>query len=184
MMMKSYTTTMRNYATFSGRMSRAAYWQFVLVYVVIAIVAFVLDNVLGTANDKGGLLTGLVAVVHLIPNLASLARRLHDSDKSALWMLLLLTGIGGLLMLIFALLSGTPGPNRFGVQPTAAPVGNAEPTPGSAASVDATNRGATQQAARVDVVAELERLAALRSNGSLSDTEYEVMKSRLLARSA
>jgi uncharacterized membrane protein YhaH (DUF805 family) len=182
-MINSYKTAMRNYATFSGRMSRAAYWQFVLVYVGLAIVAFMLDSILGTATPKGGVLIGLVAIVHLIPNLASLARRLHDSDKSALWLLIMFTGIGGLLILIFACLSGTSGPNRFGEQPTDAlfdnEAGNRDRNNASAAIL-----GAVPRPAQADIVAELERLAALRSNGSLSDSEYEVMKSRLMTRGA
>lgn len=182
-MINSYKTAMRNYATFGGRMSRAAYWQFVLVYVALAIVAFMLDSILGTATAKGGLLIGLVAVVHLIPNLASLARRLHDSDKSALWLLIMFTGIGGLLILVFACLSGTSGPNRFGEQPTDVPLDNDARNKGDNTR-SAANLGAAPRAAQADIVAELERLAALRSNGSLSDTEYEVMKSRLMTQGA
>lgn len=181
--MNSYLNAMRNYATFRGRMSRAAYWKFVLVYVGIGIAAFILDNIVGTASAGGGLLIGLVAVVHLIPNFASLARRLHDTDKSALWLIVMITGIGGLLMLIFACLEGTSGPNRFGDQPTDGQVGHAGPKGSTAGSTSTAHRGATPPAAQVDVVAELERLAALRATGSLSESEYEVIKSRLLARS-
>ena len=96
----------------------------------------------------------------------------------------MITGIGGLLMLIFACLEGTSGPNRFGDQPTDGQVGHAGLGGSTAGSTYTAHRGVTSPAAQVDVVAELERLAALRANGSLSDSEYEVMKSRLLARSA
>jgi uncharacterized membrane protein YhaH (DUF805 family) len=44
-------------------------------------------------------------------------RRLHDSDKSGWWLLLNLTAIGGLVLLIFYLLDGTPGANRHGADP-------------------------------------------------------------------
>jgi uncharacterized membrane protein YhaH (DUF805 family) len=178
-MLNSYTTAMRNYATFSGRMSRAAYWQFTLVYAAIGIVAFIFDNIIGTANEHGGLLVGLVVVAHLAPSLASLARRLHDSDSTALWLLALLTGFGGLILMVFACWSGTPGPNRFGDQPTkdyaAQPLPSTRPSP-------AANEAQFHQEAKVDIVGELERLSTLRSNGSLSDSEYEVMKSRLFAK--
>lgn len=183
-MLNSYTTAMRNYATFSGRMSRSAYWHFVLVYAAIGIAAWAIDHILGTTTPSGGVFMGIVAVAHLIPNLASLARRLHDSDKSALWLLLIPVVVGGIITLIFACLPGTSGPNRFGDQPVEPEADGAvayrAPT---AAAKPASNRNVPQPSDRVDTVAELERLVALRSNGSLSESEYEVMKSRLLARS-
>ena len=41
-------------------------------------------------------------------------RRLHDSDKSGWWYLLAFVPFGGLVVLVFTLLPGTPGPNRYG----------------------------------------------------------------------
>jgi uncharacterized membrane protein YhaH (DUF805 family) len=47
-----------------------------------------------------------------------LFRRLHDTDRSAWWLLLLLIPIiGWLVILIFNCQSGTPGENRFGADP-------------------------------------------------------------------
>ncbi|WP_256872527.1 DUF805 domain-containing protein, partial [Enterobacter cloacae] len=44
--------------------------------------------------------------------------RLHDTDRSAWWLLLLLIPIiGWLIILIFNCQSGTPGENRFGPDP-------------------------------------------------------------------
>jgi hypothetical protein len=48
------------------------------------------------------------------PNLASLARRLHDSEKSAWRLLLTPVFVGGIVAIIFACLPGTPGPNQYG----------------------------------------------------------------------
>jgi len=53
----------------------------------------------------------------LIPAFAVLARRLHDTDKSAWWMLLLIIPLAGIILLVFSFLKGTDGENRFGPDP-------------------------------------------------------------------
>jgi uncharacterized membrane protein YhaH (DUF805 family) len=51
-----------------------------------------------------------------------LFRRLHDTDRSAWWLLLLLIPIiGWMVILIFNCQSGTPGENRFGADPKSTP---------------------------------------------------------------
>jgi uncharacterized membrane protein YhaH (DUF805 family) len=54
-----------------------------------------------------------------LPGLAVAARRLHDIDRTAWWLLILLTGIGAILLVIWYCFKGTPGPNRFGPDPLA-----------------------------------------------------------------
>lgn len=65
-----------------------------------------------------GIVFMLVAVALFIPSLAVQVRRFHDQDKSG-WMVLLafIPFIGGLVVLIFMLLEGTHGPNRYGPDP-------------------------------------------------------------------
>jgi len=54
----------------------------------------------------------------LIPGWAVLFRRLHDTDRSAWWLLLVLIPVlGWLVILIFNCQRGTPGENRFGPDP-------------------------------------------------------------------
>lgn len=61
----------------------------------------------------------------IIPSLAVSFRRLHDTDRSAWWLLIsLIPGIGGLVLLVFCLLPGTNGPNKFGPDPKASPTGD------------------------------------------------------------
>ena len=72
----------------------------------------------------GWVLIGLLTLWWLftiIPNLAVAIRRLHDQDKSG-WMILLafIPFVGGLILLVFMLLEGTRGPNRFGPDPKGA----------------------------------------------------------------
>ena len=65
------------------------------------------------------MIVGLVSVVVLlgllIPALAVCFRRLHDTNRSAWWLLLILIPFAGAITLfVFACLPGTPGSNRFG----------------------------------------------------------------------
>src|SRR5215204_5898732 len=57
----------------------------------------------------------------LIPTLAVTVRRLHDIDRSGWWILIgLVPLIGVIVLLVFALLDGTPGDNRYGPNPKGA----------------------------------------------------------------
>lgn len=53
----------------------------------------------------------------IIPGLAVSVRRLHDADLSGLWWLLAFVPLGGVVILVFHVLDGTPGPNRYGPDP-------------------------------------------------------------------
>jgi uncharacterized membrane protein YhaH (DUF805 family) len=64
-----------------------------------------------------GAVAALAALV-IIPNIAVQVRRLHDSDRSGWWLLLhLVPFIGSFVLLIFFLLDGSVGPNRYGQDP-------------------------------------------------------------------
>lgn len=66
----------------------------------------------------------LWGLVTFIPNLAVAVRRLHDTDRSGWTILLgLIPLIGGIILLVFFLIEGTRGPNRFGPDPKAAEAG-------------------------------------------------------------
>lgn len=57
---------------------------------------------------------GLVGLAMLLPALAVTVRRLHDTDRSGWWILLGLIPPAVVILLVFFLLPGTSGPNRFG----------------------------------------------------------------------
>ena len=112
----------RNYVKFDGRASRSEYWYFLLFVVLMAIAAALLEGLMG--GERGGGLAGLVAIAHLVFSLATILpslglgfRRLHDTDRSAWWLLINLTIIGGLVTLVFNCLPGTTGPNKYGADP-------------------------------------------------------------------
>jgi uncharacterized membrane protein YhaH (DUF805 family) len=66
-------------------------------------------------KEAGQPLSLLVSLGLLLPNLALAVRRLHDTDRSGWWLLIgLIPIVGSLVLLVFYLLPGTQGQNRFG----------------------------------------------------------------------
>jgi uncharacterized membrane protein YhaH (DUF805 family) len=119
-----YLEALKKYAVFSGRSRRMEYWYFVLFNIIVCIVLEVIDGLLFGTLDSGmgvGLLSGLYALAVLIPSLAVTVRRLHDIDRSGWWILIALVPlIGGIVLLVFALLDSTPGTNQYGPNPKGA----------------------------------------------------------------
>lgn len=105
-------TCLGKYATFSGRAKRPEYWWFVLFYFVAAAVLNVIDNALGLGTGperQGGLLSYVFALGMLIPLLAALVRRLHDTGRSGWWALIgLIPIVGTLVLLFFAVQPSSP----------------------------------------------------------------------------
>ena len=118
--MNYYLKVLQNYATFSGRARRSEYWYFVLFNMIFAIVAFVLDNVFGTAIEGGvyGLIYGLYLLAVWLPSLAVAVRRLHDIGKSG-WMFLigLIPLIGPIWLLVLFCTDSQQGTNKWGENP-------------------------------------------------------------------
>jgi uncharacterized membrane protein YhaH (DUF805 family) len=100
------------YVQFEGRAARSEYWYWTLFGLLASIVANIIDGILGT-----GLVTGIVGLGLLLPGLAMSARRLHDIDRTFWWVLLTFSIIGVFVLLYWACLRGTQGPNRFGPDP-------------------------------------------------------------------
>lgn len=96
-------TCFSKYATFDGRASRSEFWWWLLFTVLASAAA-------GILSDK---LSALFSLAVLLPTLAVGARRLHDTDRSA-WFLLLwcIPLIGWLVLLVWAVQESKE-PNRF-----------------------------------------------------------------------
>ena len=118
--MNWYLKALKQYANFNGRARRKEYWMFVLFNAAFAIVAMILDNILGiTIEDVGyGPLYGLYGLAVLIPGLAVAVRRLHDVGKSG-WMILiaLIPIIGGIWLIVLMATDGDLGENKYGQNP-------------------------------------------------------------------
>ena len=119
--------------SFQGRVNRAKFW---LVHVVMWVVILVVFSaILGSAamssdpqaalqsvGAVGGIILLIVYILALWIGLAVAAKRWHDRNKSAWWILIAVVPVvGGLWYLIeCGFLKGTTGPNRFGPDPLAA----------------------------------------------------------------
>ena len=118
--MSWYLQALKKYAVFGGRSRRMEYWYFVLFNIIVSIVLGVIDGLLGTSGSYAGagLLSGIYGLAVLIPSLAVTVRRLHDTDRTGWWILIALVPlIGVIVLLVFALLEGTPGDNQYGPNP-------------------------------------------------------------------
>ena len=114
----------QNYANFSGRAQRSAFWWWQLFCLLVGIGLNIIDAVLfpDLLFDSNGPLMGLWSLAILIPNIAMGVRRLHDRDKSGWFLLLILIPvIGFFILLYFFVTPGTQGPNRFGPDPLGGP---------------------------------------------------------------
>jgi uncharacterized membrane protein YhaH (DUF805 family) len=99
------------YATFEGRAGRPEYWWYVLALIIAQFVAAAID--MGLFGRQ--VITWIVGVATIVPSLAVGCRRLHDTDRSGWWQLLLIAPlVGEIILLVLWALPGTPGPNRFG----------------------------------------------------------------------
>lgn len=133
-----------NYARFKGRASRSEFWLWNLAvilsgFIVLVVTAGFISEV---DEDAGFAVWVLFQVAVLVPSTAVLVRRLHDTDRSGHWLWIALVPLASIALLVFAILPGTPGPNRFGVpsepvdrQPKRPTVPPAVPSPGG--TVDA-----------------------------------------------
>ncbi|KRV88391.1 DUF805 domain-containing protein [Aeromonas veronii] len=117
--MNWYISVLKQYAVFSGRARRTEYWMFVLCNVIVMLLLGMVDKLIGGDNE---LISSIYSLAVLLPSLAVAARRLHDTDRSAWWLLLgLIPIIGTLVLIYFMVCNGQQGPNRFGDDPKAAP---------------------------------------------------------------
>lgn len=112
------------YVGFTGRARRSEYWWFALFSILVGIVARTLDTVFDTTmgSDDALYRTGVIATIAglalLLPSLAVAVRRLHDTDRSGWWLLIALVPfLGAIVLLVFMVLDGKPGANRFGADP-------------------------------------------------------------------
>jgi uncharacterized membrane protein YhaH (DUF805 family) len=77
------------YADFRGRAPRAEYWWYILGAIIVSVIARIIDSIVGL-NVVGpyGLLSLIVMLGLLVPNIAVSVRRLHDTNRSGWWILL------------------------------------------------------------------------------------------------
>ena len=119
--MNWYLKVLKQYADFSGRARRTEYWMFTLFNLIFAIVAMVLDNLLGLKFNEQipyGFMYMLYGLAVFIPGLAVAVRRLHDVGKSGWWLLIaFIPLIGAIWLIVLYATEGTRGNNEYGPDP-------------------------------------------------------------------
>ncbi len=116
-----------NYANFKGRARRSEYWFIQLFLILTNLAVAVIDLALMEGDidrfiaNGGGGIVGLVWIVAtIVPALAVLIRRLHDTSRSGWWVLIgLIPVAGAIVLLVFTVMDSTPEENAWGVSPKA-----------------------------------------------------------------
>ena len=109
------------FTSYEGRINRAKFWAGIAVFIAGAILATIIDKLLGTTIE--GLPYGYIYIIYTIAMLycvfALYAKRWHDRDKSGWWTLIILVPIIGPIWWLVecGILPGTRGENRFGPDP-------------------------------------------------------------------
>jgi uncharacterized membrane protein YhaH (DUF805 family) len=103
----------RNIFTYWGRASRSAFWWFALLEVI----AYLVVSWISYDSRVAGIILDIVVGLPLIlTGIALAVRRLHDSGRTGWWWWIgFVPVVGGIVLLVFYLLPGTPGPNRYNV---------------------------------------------------------------------
>lgn len=105
-------TCLAKYVVFNGRASRSEYWFFYLALVLASVVASILDKALGI-----GIISTVLSLAVILPNIAVGVRRLHDTNRSGWWLLIAFTIIGIIFLIVWFATKGTTGDNQYGSDP-------------------------------------------------------------------
>ncbi len=114
-----------NYRNFKGRARRSEYWYIQLFLVVTNLAAAAIDLALMDgdvdrfiANGGGGIVGLIWILATIVPALAALVRRLHDTNRSGWWALIGFVPIlGTIVILVFTVSDSDQGENRYGISP-------------------------------------------------------------------
>ena len=132
--MKWFIKCIKNYTLFTGRASRTEFWYFLLYWAIFYVIIIAIDRVLGLnfiklkalpfseyiplANlyEDVGLLTVLYRPLTILPSLAVISRRLHDTNRSGWWCLMCVTPLV-IILIIFLCKKSDESENQYGVIP-------------------------------------------------------------------
>ena len=123
---QAVSTCFSKYVDFSGRARRSEFWWWQLFVIIVSAIAAAIDNVAGlhimttssSVSYSAGWVQGVVTLAVLLPSIAVLFRRLHDTGRSGWWWLLSwVCCIGTILLWVFCLSDSNPGANQYGPNP-------------------------------------------------------------------
>ena len=113
-----------NYANFNGRARRSEYWYYTLFTIIVELVLTVIQKLTSGIPVVGLIVNILIVIIGLalfIPGLALCFRRLHDTGRSGIWILIgLIPLIGEIILIVFFVQDSQPGDNKYGANPKGA----------------------------------------------------------------
>ncbi|WP_067520058.1 DUF805 domain-containing protein [Endozoicomonas ascidiicola] len=110
--MEYFISALKQYATFEGRARRKEYWMYFLFYIIFFFVVTIIDSVIGTA-----ILSLIYSLGMVIPSISIAARRLHDTDRSGWWQLILFVPLIGTIVMLVFLVQDSKADNEYGPNP-------------------------------------------------------------------
>lgn len=122
-MMDAVKSVFNKYADFTGRARRSEYWYWYLFTLISSLAILFLAVPFAIAESEVGLsIVGLLLMVWfigtIIPTLAVVVRRLHDTGRSGWSYFISLIPIAGPIILIIWLVEDShTGPNQWGANP-------------------------------------------------------------------
>lgn len=115
-MMDAVKKVFSHYADFTGRARRSEYWYFALFNTIVGFAIAIVTIFLGVQEFI--YVAYLYQLAVLVPSLAVMVRRLHDTNRSGWWLLIVVIPlIGPVLLLVWYATEGTPGANHYGPDP-------------------------------------------------------------------
>ena len=111
-MIEAYKKYLSNYANFNGCSSVSDYWWVVLCNFLIALVINIIKSATGV--NEIIYVSYVYDIAVLVPSIALMVRRLHDTNKSGWYCLISLIPLVGPFILIAFTLMGRKEPNNYG----------------------------------------------------------------------
>lgn len=116
---------LRPYIVFKGRVKRSEFWAFYGLHLCLILFLIILFFFSFSNLRLFELLLVLILLLPYIPVVMGLAvsvRRLHDTGRSGLWILIgfvnfLIPFVGIIILLVLMTLPSEEGENKYGVQP-------------------------------------------------------------------
>lgn len=103
---KSIATCFAKYFDFKGRASRPEFWWFYLFTVLLSSGTLIIDS--------SQVLNTIVNLAVFVPIFAAGSRRLHDTNRSGWWQLIIFTIIGVIPLVIWLASKGSGQNNQYG----------------------------------------------------------------------
>ena len=116
--MNYFIYCLKNYFNFSGRATRSEFWYFTLFCLLFGMLIMLTEYMLGIGKVKQtGILSLIFDLALVFPSLAVSTRRLHDTNRSGWWNLIMLVPIIGIIVLIVFYCQDSKEDNKYGVNP-------------------------------------------------------------------